>query len=195
MVRRLQQFACLAAALLSGGALPSCARHATGHQSPRADYVLYDWHDDGSGGPVRVKIDLDQQRLTAFRGDRQIGWCVVATGIEGHSTPPGTFRISEKVVDKYSTIYGVIKDADGFTINGDARRGRDPVPKGGEFVPAPMPYWQRLTSYGIGMHGGPIPQPGEPASHGCIRMPFDFAPLLFEATELGTPVKVVHADY
>ncbi len=56
------------------------------------------------------------------------------------------------------------------------------------YMPAPMPYWMRLTNYGIGMHVGNIPQPGEPASHGCIRMPEEFVPTLFNKVEVGTPV-------
>ena len=197
MPRKFQHLSRLAAAVLAAtAACTSCARLAGPRREPlRAHYVMHDWYDDGFGGPVRLVIDLDRQRLTVYRSEREVGWCVVATGLEGHSTPAGNYRITEKVEDKYSTIYGVIKDAGGITINHDARAGRDRVPPGGEFVPAPMPFWQRLTGYGIGMHGGPIPQPGEPASHGCIRMPFEFAPLLFDVTELGTPVKIVRHGY
>ena len=61
------------------------------------------------------------------------------------------------------------------------------------YVPAPMPYWMRLTSYGIGMHGGLIPEPGKPASHGCIRMPKEFVPILFDSVVVGTPVTISHA--
>jgi lipoprotein-anchoring transpeptidase ErfK/SrfK len=190
MSRPLQSWFSVAACLVAGSLLSSCGVMRPPGPPPRADYVLYQWRDDGIGGPVRITINLGQQRLTAFRGDREIGWCVVATGLEGHRTPAGSFRITEKVVDKYSTIYGVIKNPEGITINSDARVGRDRVPPGCEFVHAPMPYWQRLTNYGIGMHAGPIPQPGLPASHGCIRMPEQFAPLLFDVTVLGTPVKI-----
>ena len=55
---------------------------------------------------------------------------------------------------------------------------------------APMPYMQRLTWDGIALHAGRIP--GYPASHGCIRLPKDFAKRLFAATERG--VTVVVAD-
>jgi hypothetical protein len=52
-----------------------------------------------------------------------------------------------------------------------------------------MPYMQRLTWGGIALHGGPLP--GYPASHGCIRLPHSFAPLLFGETSLGMTVIVV----
>ena len=67
------------------------------------------------------------------------------------------------------------------------------VPTGMVYVPAPMPYWMRLTSYGVGMHGGLIPEPGKPASHGCIRLPKDFVPSLFQVVDVGTPVIITNA--
>ena len=38
------------------------------------------------------------------------------------------------------------------------------------------------------MHSGNLP--GYPASHGCIRLPFDFSQLLFSATSKGGTVVV-----
>src|ERR1700716_3990030 len=51
---------------------------------------------------------------------------------------------------------------------------------------------QRITWSGIALHGGPLP--GYPASHGCVRMPFDFAARLFDATRLGLRVIVAPTD-
>ena len=51
---------------------------------------------------------------------------------------------------------------------------------------------QRLTWSGIALHGGPLP--GHPASHGCVRMPYDFAEHLFSATSLGMRVIVAPSD-
>src|SRR4029077_12058570 len=42
------------------------------------------------------------------------------------------------------------------------------------------------------LHGGVLP--GHPASHGCIRLPFDFAERLFEATGRGMRVIVAPGD-
>ena len=53
---------------------------------------------------------------------------------------------------------------------------------------APMPFMQRLTWDGIALHAGQIP--GHPASHGCVRLPMDFARALFTATEVGASVHV-----
>jgi lipoprotein-anchoring transpeptidase ErfK/SrfK len=155
----------------------------------RAEPVLYEWHDDGGPGKVTITIDLDRQIASYSRGGRPIGWSYVATGKEGYGTSPGQYSITEKIVDKYSNKYGWIEDDFGNVVDDDASPG-DRVPPGCRYVAAPMPYWMRLTSYGIGMHAGIIPQPGEPASHGCIRLPKPFAPQLFEVVQVGTPVKI-----
>jgi hypothetical protein len=51
-----------------------------------------------------------------------------------------------------------------------------------------MPNMQRLTWSGIAMHSGQLP--GYPASHGCIRMPYDFSELLFSLTAKGGTVVI-----
>ena len=168
----------------------SCGTGGNPTPSPwRAERVLYQWYDDGGPGKVSVSISLSDQVAEFRRGGRDIGWCYVATGKEGHNTCPGSYQIMEKIVDKYSNRFGWIEDEFGNVTNGDATPGT-PVPQGMVYVPAPMPYCMRITGYGIGMHGGLIPEPGKPASHGCIRMPKEFVPELYEAVDVGTPVTI-----
>ena len=157
----------------------------------RPERTLYRWYDDGGEGKVAIRISLTDQIAEFKRGGREIGWCYVATGKEGHNTRPGRYSITEKIEDKHSNIYGWMEDEAGNVTDGDAKAG-DKVPKGMVYVPAPMPYWMRLTSYGVGMHGGLIPEPGEPASHGCIRMPKEFVATLFDAVDVGTPVNITN---
>lgn len=155
----------------------------------KAERVLYDWNDDYGPGEVTIGISRATQKAYFRRGGRQIGWCYVATGKHGHTTPAGTFKISEMKVDKESNRYGWIENEFGQMVDNDASPG-DPVPPGCVYVPAPMPYWMRLTSYGIGMHAGYIPNPGHPASHGCIRMPKPLAPKVFAVVKSGTVVEI-----
>ena len=155
----------------------------------KADRIMYQWHDDQGPGSISVSIDLSEQIATVYRGGREVGWSFVATGKEGRGTSPGSYRITEKIVDKHSNRYGWIENEFGEVTDDDASPG-DPLEPGERYMPAPMPYWMRLTSYGIGMHVGNIPQPGEPASHGCIRMPKDFVPTLFNMVKVGTPVRI-----
>ena len=150
------------------------------------------WSDRVSNAPLRITIKLSDQTAYFHRGGEKVGQSRVATGKQGHSTPLGSFTISEKVVDKRSTLYGRIYDAKGYLKIADAHTRRHTVPEGGKFVGCPMPYWMRLTGSGIGMHVGPIPNPGAPASHGCIRMPREMARGLFDKAPVGTKVTIVH---
>ena len=56
------------------------------------------------------------------------------------------------------------------------------------FSGAPMPWMQRMTWTGTALHAGIVP--GYPASHGCVRLPFSFAPKLFQMTNVGENVVV-----
>src|SRR4029078_1991445 len=53
---------------------------------------------------------------------------------------------------------------------------------------APMPFMNRITWSGTALHAGVVP--GYPASHGCIRLQFSFAPKLFQITTVGDNVIV-----
>ena len=156
------------------------------------DAPLYEWNGSGVSGPARVAIDLGEQKARIYKGGQQVGWTYVATGVEDHRTPTGQFSIMEKLADKRSNLWGIMVDASGDTVNGNAHNGVSSVPRGGHFVGAPMPHWMRLTGSGIGMHGGYIPHPGSPASHGCIRLPYDMATYLYEALPEGTPVTITN---
>jgi hypothetical protein len=57
---------------------------------------------------------------------------------------------------------------------------------------APMFFMQRLTWSGVAMHEGILP--GVPASHGCIRLPREFAARLWGTTKLGVRIVVAHQD-
>lgn len=153
---------------------------------------LYVWHGSGKPGPLSVNIDLSQQKAFLFKNGQSVGWTYVATGRSGFQTPTGTFRVMEKVTDKRSNRYGMIIDRNGDVVNSNATAGVSRVPAGGRFVGASMPYWMRITGYGVGMHAGPIPNPGSPASHGCIRLPRSMAETIFQNASVGTRVTIMH---
>lgn len=150
---------------------------------------LYEWNGDGR--PVsRIVIDTDTQRARFFAGEDEVGWSTVASGLPKHPTPTGQFAVIEKVENKRSNLYGKVVKGD-KVIKSNAKSGRDPVPEGARFEGAKMPYFMRLTNDGIGLHAGPIPRPGQPASHGCIRLPSNLAPVLFQHVSHGVPVTIV----
>lgn len=171
--------------------LNSCVLFGPPPEPPRAQRAMFAWYGDLGQGEISVLIDLSDQIARVKRGGREIGWAYVATGIEGRGTRPGSYRITEMRVDKDSNKYGWIENELGVMVNDDATP-RTPLRAGERYIAAPMPYWMRLTDYGIGMHVGKIPNPGDPASHGCIRMPKDFVPTLYSMVKLGTPVKIVY---
>ena len=51
-----------------------------------------------------------------------------------------------------------------------------------------MKWFCRLTSGGVGMHVGILP--GYAASHGCVRLPSDIAPLIYQKVKVGTPAVI-----
>ncbi len=88
----------------------------------------------------------------------------VATGVPSLPTPLGVFSVIQKQVFHRSNIYSN----------------------------APMPFMQRITWSGVAMHEGE--GIGHRASHGCIRMPHDFAVRLYHLTKLGVPVIVARQE-
>lgn len=153
-----------------------------------ANSPLYVWHGSGQPGPVRMTIDLSEQKLYIFRNSENIGWSYVATGRSGFRTPTGSFVITEKVVNKRSNKYGTLVNSKGNVVHSNATAG---VHTNGTFVGAKMPYWMRLTNNGVGLHAGRIPRPGSPASHGCIRLPYAVAQRLYDISPSGTRVTIV----
>jgi len=115
-------------------------------------------------GPVLMVINISTQRAVLYRNGVPIGITTVSTGKAGHLTPLGVFTVLQKQVEHFSSIYDN----------------------------APMPYMQRLTWGGVALHGGSLP--GYPASHGCIRLPKEFARLLYGETHLGMTVMIVRTD-
>lgn len=200
-ISKPQHLASLAGVALAF-ALSSCAGtksepEYTGPKTPPTQPTVYHWDEalaSSVKGAPRIRIGLKQQKATFYRGNTEIGWTAVASGLPSHPTPTGSFKILEKTVDKRSNLYGRIYDSSGSVINGDADTREDKVPAGGRFEGSYMKYWMRLTGSGVGMHVGPQPRPGYRASHGCIRLPEYMAERFYRNVSLGTPVTIVADD-
>uniref|UniRef100_UPI0025E03848 L,D-transpeptidase n=1 Tax=uncultured Thiodictyon sp. TaxID=1846217 RepID=UPI0025E03848 len=151
---------------------------------------LYEW-DGGDRKLTRIIVNTDEQKARFYVGDEQVGWTTVASGLSSHPTPVGHFEVLEKSANKRSNLYGKVVGKGGRVLSSNAKAGRDQFPSGARFEGASMPYYLRITYDGVGLHAGPIPRPGHPASHGCIRLPAKLAPVLFEHVGVGTQVSVV----
>lgn len=141
-------------------------------------------------GNSSIHISLKLQRGFLMNGDEVAIDYPVSSGVPSRPTPPGTYYILEKIVDKSSNKYGKIYDASGSVVNGDADATKDTIPEGGRFQGAPMRYWMRLTNDGIGHHIGPLPRSRRPASHACIRGPSATMPIVYSKVKPGTRVVV-----
>jgi hypothetical protein len=156
----------VSAALLGAShAMEKPSFHTKGTPTGKPTGVLkpgeYWWKPQLSpNGPLMVLVSVPEQTMHVYRNGILIGRSSVSTGTQGHATPGGVFTILEKKQEHRSKKYNN----------------------------APMPNMQRLTWTGIAMHSGQLP--GYPASHGCIRLPYDFSQLLFSATTKGGTVVV-----
>lgn len=137
---------------------------------------------------ARVVISLSRQRAYVYAGDQLYIDTPVSTGKRGNSTPAGSFKITEKDIDHRSNIYGDFVDKQGRVVRAGVSLKVDSAPSGTRFRGAPMMYFMRLTNDGVGMHVGHLP--GYPASHGCIRLPSDIAPLIYHKVKIGSPVTI-----
>lgn len=138
---------------------------------------------------TKIRIDLSDQRAQLLVGAEETVAIdtPVCTGRPGKRTPPGRYPITEKIVDKRSTIFGTTYHRGRRVHGGDRRKYRGPRDK---YVGAPLPYWMRMTGGGIGMHGSNGVH-RRPSSSGCVRTPQNVIPKFYSKVRKGTPIVVV----
>ncbi len=137
---------------------------AVKHPSQDVGKLGRDPFGDIPKGPLQIFISIDQQKLHLYSDGAHVADTSVATGVPSLPTPLGVFSVIQKQVFHRSNIYSN----------------------------APMPFMQRITWSGVAMHEGE--GIGHRASHGCIRMPHDFAVRLYHLTQLGVPVIVARQE-
>lgn len=143
----------------------------------------------------KIIVCLPQQRCRVYvNGKVAFDW-PVSTGTDGHETPTGVFRVLQKEPDHKSNRYGKFV-SNGKTVNGNADLNQGNQPEGAEFVAASMPYWNRLTWDGVGIHSGKV-IPGKRLSHGCIRTPNHVAKKFYDHSVMNMPAYITRAveDY
>jgi lipoprotein-anchoring transpeptidase ErfK/SrfK len=175
MMNRLSQFCALAATL---AALSGC--------STVSEMVTSNLPERHSGRPSIV-VSLREQEAYLYRGKNRTASSRISSGREGYRTPVGRFQVIRKDEDHRSSVYGDYVDASGKVVKANVDSRRDRKPPHSHFVGAPMPYFLEFSpSYGL--HQGYLP--GEPASHGCIRMPYWKARQYYQAARIGTLVVI-----
>lgn len=145
-------------------------------QIGRTLYVPVDWSacqsflplpkdlPDHSNEKKFTLIVLSQQLLGMYEHGQLIRWCRITPGTADHPTPTGLFRIQWKDIDHESNLH--------FDRHGH---------------PLPMPYGVNIgDEYWI--HKGVMP--GQPASHGCIRLRNLDASFYFDWATIGSSVLI-----
>jgi hypothetical protein len=120
----------------------------------------YVWRKGSFAGEPTVVIGLTDQLAYLYRGDQLVAVSTVSTGTDKNPTPKGIFTVLAK----------------------------KPMHRSIKYENAPMPFMQRIDEYGVALHAGHLP--GRPASHGCIRLPAEFAKRLYGVTDLGATVMI-----
>lgn len=125
----------------------------------------------------RIEVDLTNQRLYAFEGERKIFETPVSTGRWG-PTPTGTFKIWVKL--RYTRMSG----GEGAAYYNLAN------------VPHVMFYYNNEVSQGRGfsLHGAYWHNNfGHPMSHGCVNIPLAAAETLFQWADPPTSGNTTYA--
>jgi lipoprotein-anchoring transpeptidase ErfK/SrfK len=115
-------------------------------------------------GPLLLIVSITKQTVTLYDAGVVVVESPISSGTSENPTPTGIFSVIEKNWWHRSNIYSA----------------------------APMPYMQRINWEGVALHAGELP--GYPASHGCVRLPYDFALRLWQTTKIGTRVIITHDD-
>ena len=120
----------------------------------------YLWRKGSFSGEPRLVISIPDQRAYLYRADELVAVAAISTGVDEHPTPTGIFSVLVK----------------------------KPMHRSIKYDNAPMPFTQMFDQYGTALHAGP--NPGHRASHGCVRLPAEFAKRLYAVTDLGATVMI-----
>jgi tetratricopeptide (TPR) repeat protein len=123
--------------------------------------------------PKRIVIDISEQRLYAYEGEKLAHLFVTSTGEPGRDTAPGRYRVLDKIPLAYASIWNL-----------------------------KMPYWLGIYWVGStenGIHALPILSNGQKlwdgflgqrVSYGCVILGTEEARTIYEWAEVGTPVEI-----
>jgi len=123
--------------------------------------------------PRRIEIDISQQHLYAWEGDRLVYSFPISTGLPGQDTATGHFQILDKLPMAYSSVWRL-----------------------------KMPYWLGIyyvDNIENGIHALPIRPDGsvmwagllgQRASYGCVILSTEAARLIYDWAEIGLPVDI-----
>lgn len=168
--------------------LPSCQPVKTEEKRWNINEDLY---QKAKSSETKLRISIQDQQAWLLDGQsRVLLKTEVSTGVTGRETPLGDFKVLERLVSKRSNRYGkYVHEDTGEVMVEKSWLQEGPLPKGAVFQGTAMPYWMRLTWWGVGMHVGKFPRRAI-SSFGCVRVYEEAQPLIFDKTQIGTPVSI-----
>ena len=154
----------LAAAALTGLFALSAAADTAGAREKKKAAAPPEPEVQLTGNAAIAVVAIRDQRVSIYDANGVALRARISSGQDGYETPVGVFSILQKKAEHYSNLYD----------------------------DASMPYMQRITWSGVALHAGALP--GYPASHGCVRLPYEFAEKIFSLTKLGMRVVISRDD-
>ncbi len=125
------------------------------------------------GGGKRILINLSEQHLYAYEGERLIYSFVVSSGAAPYYTRTGDFAVQSKVPNAYGSTWNIwMPHWLGIYWAGSTENGIHALP---------------VTAGGQTLWAGYL---GRPVSYGCIVLGTYEALLLYQWAEIGTPVSI-----
>lgn len=119
-----------------------------------------------------ILVDKSQNTLTLKSGEEIFKIYTVATG-ENNSTPVGTFKVTDKLVNPvWYTLGAVVPPESPENVLGTR--------------------WMGINEPGYGIHGTRDPESiGKQITKGCVRMRNDEVEELYSIVPIGTPVTII----
>ena len=150
---------------------------------------------------THIKVDVKQQRIKLLVNGKVALSSPCTTGAKrkfepntkiyrDKRTPKGTFKITEKISNKRSSIFGKYYRNGKLVYKGDKRKYRGSK-RGLRYEGASLKNWMRLTSSGIGLHASKYIK-RYPGTNGCIRLPYKVARTIFSKVSTGTKVSILN---
>jgi LysM repeat protein len=126
-----------------------------------------------AGGAKRIVVNLSEQHLYAYQGDRLVYSFVASSGAAPSYTKTGEFRVQSKVPNAYGAAWNIwMPHWLGIYYAGSTENGIHALP----ILPNGQTLWAGYL--------------GRPVSYGCIVLGTYEAQLLYNWAEIGTPVSI-----
>jgi LysM repeat protein len=121
----------------------------------------------------RIVVDLSEQHLYAYEGERLVFSFVASTGAPGMNTRPGNYHVQSKIPNAYGGNWNIwMPNWLGIYWAGSLENGIHALP----ILPGGGRLWDGYL--------------GTPVSYGCVILGITEAQLLYDWAEIGIPVDI-----